>query len=72
VDNLRELKELKWCDHSPVVIQSYLADGYTHVSMHGGIATHLVVEKGTVKILCHACFCSAMQLRFDDYATHLS
>jgi len=65
VDNLRELREFLWCDHASVTIQSVTPE-YAHVGLITTKAVHLVIEQGKVKILCHACFCNAMQLRFTE------
>jgi hypothetical protein len=69
VDNLRELREFLWCDHAPVTIQS-VTGTYAHVALSSPKGLHLVVEDGKVKILCHACFCGAMQVRFKLDAGH--
>ena len=64
MDNLHELREFLWCDHASVTIQSASKE-YTHVALSTTKAVHLVIEGGKVKILCHNCFCLAMQVRFD-------
>jgi hypothetical protein len=63
VDNLRELKEFVWCDHSPVSIKGFTGE-YTHVALMTSKAVHIVCEQGKVKILCHSCFVDAMKVRF--------
>lgn len=63
VDNLKQLRELLWCDHSGVALQA-MTEGYTHVAVYNLLAVHIVVEQGKVKILCHACYILAMKVRF--------
>lgn len=62
VDKLSELREFLWCDHVGVSIQSVFKE-YSHVSLLSPRAVHIVVEQGKVKVLCHSCFCTAMQTR---------
>lgn len=63
MDKFETLRQMVWCDHAGVTIQS-ATKGTTHVGLLGGKAVHVVIEEGKVKILCHQCFCDAMQLRF--------
>jgi len=62
VDKLESLREILWCDHAGVMIQS-ATTGSTHVALLGKRAVHIVVEQQKVKILCHSCFVDAMQER---------
>ncbi len=64
MDNVKQLREFLWCNHAPVSVQSVTKD-YAHVSMLTDKAIHIVIEENKVKILCHSCFCDAMQKRFD-------
>lgn len=69
MDNLNGLREIKWCDHAGVSLNSAFT-GRAHVSVMHHKAVHIVVEDGIVKIICHSCFVHAMQVGL--YATKAS
>lgn len=64
----KSVTEIKWCDHVHVAVDVLKSPVPT--ALISSPLTYMIIEDGTVKLLCGTCLRTALAYRLDMRAVH--